>query len=85
MKLKKVPINVTSNQKMHKSAELKNNTTSFTHIVMRTMPGIYHTDDQSPPQFTSSMVPSSTGDPRNNMKFPEAVHMQKKEQYTQEC
>ena len=83
IKLKRAPINVTSNQEMQKSAKLSNTLTSFTHILMRTMQGISLTESQSTPQFTYSMALSLTGDPRKILKPPEEIQMQKQEQCTQ--
>ena len=77
LKLKKSPINATSNQYIQKSAKLRNTLTSFTRIVMHTMQVIYHTDAHSHPQFISSMVPLLPGSPINSLKPPEAVQMQK--------
>ena len=45
---------------------------------MHIMQGISLTDSQSPPQFTSSMVLSSTGAPRKSLKPPESVQIKKK-------
>ena len=61
---------LTSKQEMHKSAKLRNNPTSFTHIMMQIMLGISLTDAQSLHQFISSMVPSLTVVPRNSLKPP---------------
>ena len=85
IELNRVPINVTSNQEMQKSAKLRNTPTSFTHIVMQIMQEISMTDAQSPPQFIYLMIPSSIGDPINILKNPESVQMHKQEQYTQVC
>ena len=85
VELKRVPTNVISKQEMQKSEKLRNPPTSFTNIVMKIMQVISLIDTQLPQQFTSSMVTSLNCAPRNSMKPPEAVQMQKQEQYTQEC
>ena len=85
IKLNRLPINVNPKQEMQKSAKLRNNPTSFPHIVMQIMKGTSLTDARSPHQFTSSMVPSLTGVPRNSMKTTEAVQIHKQKQCTQGC
>ena len=40
IKLKKAPTNVTSNQEMQISANIRNTLTSFTHILIQIMPDI---------------------------------------------
>ena len=52
---------------------------------MQITQGMSLTESQSPPQFTSSMVPSSNGAPINSLEPPEAVQIQKKDQYTKGC
>ena len=84
-KLTKSPINVTSKQEMHQSAKIRNNLTSFTHIVMQIMPQISMIDVKSHTQFTSSMVPSYTGVSGKSMKPQEAVQTNKQTQCTQGC
>ena len=77
IKLKKDPINDTSNKDIHKSLKIRNTPNSFTRIVMQTMKWIYQIDAQSPPQLISSMVPSLTGASGSNQKLLEAVQMHK--------
>ena len=57
IKLKRAPINVTSNQEMQKSTKIRNTLTSLTYIVMQIMPEISLTDAQSHEHFIDSVVP----------------------------
>ena len=64
----KFHINVSSNQGMRKSTKIGNATTSSINIVMRIMLEIHIADALSHQHFTSSMMPSFTGVPKNNMR-----------------
>ena len=62
-------INVSSNQVVHILTKNKNTPTSFLHIVMQVVNGIFMTGSLSPQQLTSSMLPSLTGAPGKIWNF----------------
>ena len=79
----KARINVSSKQFMHKSTKIRNTPTSSTHIVMKIMQDIFMEVTMSPQHLSYSMLPSFNGEPRNNMRYIEAVTMKKQQQCTQ--
>ena len=82
-KTNKTPINVSSQHGMHKSTKIRNDPTSYIHILVHIMLEVYLTDALSHQHIASSMVILLTGVPRNNLRPLEAVPTQKQEQSTQ--
>ena len=67
-KKKRSHINVSSKQVVHKSTKIRNTTSYSTYIVIQITLEIFLTGSLSPQHLTSSMLPSLTGAPRNNLR-----------------
>ena len=65
-----------------KTTKIRNNQNSSINIVTQITQNIFLIGDLSSHQVTSSMLPSLTGTPRNNLRHLEAVSMKKQEQCT---